>query len=232
MYLATPRIVKPGEEGFFRKLAGYAPDGVLVRNLGGLLFYRRQHPEFDLIGDFSLNCANDLSARELVDLGLRVVTPAYDCNADQLDGLLARVPPERIEIVMHQYMPMFHTEHCVFAATLSTGKDYRTCGRPCERHDVELRDHTGALLPVKADVGCRNTVFNGHAQSGALYLDRFRARGVRRFRVEFLTESADRVGEILAAYRRLLADETTPRAVWDTLKASQRLGVTRGTLDR
>lgn len=232
VYLATPRIIKPGEEGFLRKLAGYAPDGVLVRNLGGLLFYRERHPEFDLIGDFSLNCANDLAARELVDLGLRIVTPAYDCNADQLAAMLAHVPAERVEIVLHQYMPMFHTEHCVFAALLSNGKDYRTCGRPCERHDVELRDHTGAMLPVKADVGCRNTVFNGHAQSGALYLDRFLNRGLRSFRLEFLTEDADRVTSLIGTYRQLLRGEATAKAVWNTLKATQRLGVTRGTLDR
>ncbi len=232
VYLATPRIVKPGEEGFYRKLAGYKPDGVLVRNLGGLLYYRANHPDFDLIGDFSLNCANELTARDLRELGLRKVTPSYDLNSQQLDDMLARTPGEWFEIVLHQYMPMFHMEHCVFAAFLSTGKDYRDCGRPCEQHDVALRDHTGALLPVKADVGCRNTVFNGHAQSGALYLDRFLTRGVTSFRVEFLTEDERRVREVIATYRSLLRRERTAESVWSSLRATQRLGVTRGTLDR
>lgn len=232
VYLATPRIVKPGEEGFLRKLASCEPDGVLVRNLGGLLYYRQHHPQLDLIGDFSLNCANDLSAREYLSQGLRLITPSYDLNAEQLDGMLARIPADRFELVLHQYMPMFHMEHCVFAAFLSTGKDYRDCGRPCESHSVELRDHTGAMLPVQADVGCRNTVFNGAAQSGALYLERFRARGVRRFRVEFLTDDAQRVTELLGTYRRLLAGELAPRAAWSILRATERLGVTKGTLDR
>lgn len=231
VYLATPRIEKPGEEGFFRKLAGYQPDGVLVRNLGGLLYFKQHHPGFDLIGDFSLNCANELTAHELAALGLRAIVPSYDLNAQQLDSLLTRFPAERFEIVLHQYMPMFHMEHCVFAAFLSTGKDYRDCGRPCERHDVELRDHTGNLLPVKADVGCRNTVFNGHAQSGALYLERFLALGVRRFRLEFLKEDAARVADLVTAYRDLLAGRRSAREVWSVLRATQRLGVTRGTLD-
>ena len=231
VYLATPRIVKPGEEGFFRKLAGYRPDGVLVRNLGGLLHFRQSHPDFDLIGDFSLNCANDLTARALLDLGLSVVTPAYDLNAEQLSGLLRRLPGDRFEIVLHQYMPMFHMEHCVFAAFMSTGKDYRDCGRPCEHHEVELRDHTGAHLPVKADVGCRNTVFNGHAQSGSLYLADFLAHGVRRFRIEFLTEDDSRVRELIDIYRSLLEGTATAKATWSKLRATQRLGVTRGTLE-
>jgi putative protease len=232
IYLATPRIEKPGEEGFFRKLAGYAPDGVLIRNLGGLLYFKEQHPGFDLVGDFSLNCANDLTARELQGLGLRLLVPSYDLNAQQLEGLLTRYPAGAFEIVLHQYMPMFHMEHCVFAAFLSSGKDYRDCGRPCERHDVELRDHTGAVHPVKADVGCRNTVFNGHAQSGALYLDRFQALGVRHFRIEMLTESEGRARELIETYRGLLERRFQAQNVWRTLKATQRLGVTRGTLDR
>ena len=231
IYLATPRIEKPREEGFFRKLAKANPDGVLVRNLGGLLYFREKHPDFDLIGDFSLNCANDLTARELLGLGLRVITPSYDLNAEQLDGLLQRIPGERFEIVLHQYMPMFHMEHCVFAAVLSEGKDYRDCGRPCERHDVALRDHTGALLPVKADVGCRNTVFNGSAQSGALYLDRFRELNVGHYRLELLTEDADRTRDLIGIYHSLLRGEKQARTIWTTLQASQQLGVTKGTLE-
>ena len=61
---------------------------------------------------------------------------------------------------------MFHMEHCVFAAFLSTGRDHRDCGRPCDRHRVELRDRVGANFPVLPDTGCRNTV----AQSGAEYV--------------------------------------------------------------
>jgi U32 family peptidase len=64
-------------------------------------------------------------------------------------------------------MPMFHMEHCVFAAFLSNGKDWRDCGRPCDRHKVDLRDRVGAAFPVIADVGCRNTVFNSVPQSAA-----------------------------------------------------------------
>lgn len=231
IFLATPRIEKPGEEGFFRKLAGYKPDGVLVRNLGGLFYFREHHRDFILTGDFSLNCANDLTARRLLEMGLESIVPSYDLNAQQLQGMLDRVPGGHFEIVLQQYMPMFHMEHCVFAALLSTGRDYKDCGRPCERHDVSLRDHTGREHPVKADVGCRNTVFNGQAQSGALYLDRFLEAGVRAFRLEFLSEDAARTSELIAVYGGLLEGAKAPRAVWSTLRATQRLGVTKGTLD-
>jgi U32 family peptidase len=65
---------------------------------------------------------------------------------------------------------MFHMEHCVFAAFLSDGKDWRDCGRPCDHHKVDLRDRVGAAFPVTPDAGCRNTVYNAVPQSAAEYV--------------------------------------------------------------
>ena len=86
--------------------------------------------------------------------------------------MLGRFPPRHFEAVIHQHMPMFHMEHCVFCHTLSSGKDYRDCGRPCDRHRVDLKDRAGVSHPLVADVGCRNTVYNGTAQSAAEFVPR------------------------------------------------------------
>ena len=67
---------------------------------------------------------------------------------------------------MHQHLPIFHTEHCVFCRFLSDGNSYLDCGRPCESNSVHLRDGNGKDHLVLADEGCRNTVFNAQAQSG------------------------------------------------------------------
>ena len=73
----------------------------------------------------------------------------------------------RLEAVAHQHLPIFHTEHCAFARFLSAGDSHLDCGRPCEKHALHLRDSGGADHLVLADEGCRNTVFNAQAQSGA-----------------------------------------------------------------
>lgn len=127
-------------------------------------------------------------------------------------------------------MPMFHMEHCVFAAFLSSGKDWRDCGRPCDRHRVELRDRVGAEFPVVPDAGCRNTVYNAHAQSAAEYVGRMRALGLRHFRVELLRQPAGQVAPLLVAYARVLAGLDDGRGTWRQLRAQNQLGVTRGTL--
>jgi putative protease len=125
---------------------------------------------------------------------------------------------------------MFHMEHCVFAAFLSTGKDHRDCGRPCETRKVELRDRVGAHFPVLPDTGCRNTVFNSIPQSGAEYVGRMRALSLRSFRVDLLREAPADVGPLLDRYAAVVSGADDGRGVWRQLRALNQLGVTRGTL--
>ncbi len=227
---ATVRIWKPGEDGFQAMVARAAPDAVLIRNLASIDYYRERLPDAELIGDFSLNVANDLTARVLWNAGLKRLVPSFDLNWDQFTALLKQSDPLGFEAVVHQHMPMFHMEHCVFAAFLSSGKDHRDCGRPCDTHKVELKDRTGARFPVLPDTGCRNTVFNSVAQSASEYIGRMKSLGLRRFRIDLLRETPEQVGPLLEQYRRVIAGDDDGRATWKRLKVLNQLGVTRGTL--
>ena len=228
VFLATPRIQKASEEGFFKLMQRAEPDGIQLRNLGGLAYF--QNTGLRLHGDFSLNIANPLSAHFLIKQGLERLTISSDLTAEQVLDLLAAAPPEWFEIIVHQHMPMFHMEHCVFAAFMSTGKTFLDCGRPCEKHVVRLRDRVGMEHPLKADVGCRNTLFNAVAQTGAKYFPTFNSAGLRHFRIDLLEESPEEVTRIVGAYRSLLAGECEPESLWRELKARSQLGVTSGTL--
>jgi putative protease len=162
--------------------------------------------------------------------GFTHLVPIYDLSWDQFAALVRRSNPNWYECVAHQHMPMFHMEHCVFAAFMSNGKDWRDCGRPCDHHKIELRDRVGAEFPVTPDAGCRNTVFNSIPQSAAEYLPQMLALGLRRFRVELLRETAEQVGPLLDAYRRVIEGNDDGRNTWKKLRAMNQLGVTRGTL--
>jgi len=233
--LATPRIQKAAEEGFFKLITNASPDGVLIRNLGAISHFRETG--LRTVGDFSLNVANPLTAQFFMvgdgngGGGLERVTISYDLNLSQVLDLVGAAPSEWFELTIHQHMPMFHMEHCVFAAFLSQGKDHTDCGRPCEAHRVHLRDRVGMRHPLRADVGCRNTLFNAVAQTGAGYFSQLRAAGLRNFRVELLEESAGETATILSAYTALLSGETQGEDLWRTLRARSQLGVTTGTLE-
>ncbi|MEW6303632.1 MAG: DUF3656 domain-containing protein, partial [Verrucomicrobiota bacterium] len=227
IWVAPPRIFKMGEEWILNQVRSCNADGYLIRNYDHLKFFadcRRR-------GDFSLNVANPLAAEYFIErYGLERVTASYDLNIAQLEALLQSAPPQWFEITIHQHMPMFHMEHCVFCAFLSSGKDYRDCGRPCDKHQVSVRDRVGAEHPLKADVGCRNTVFNARAQTGAEYVSRMTALGARHFRVEFVNETPAQVTQTIAKYRQLLRGEMDGARLWKELKLLNQLGVTRGQM--
>jgi len=229
--VATPRIVKPGEEGLLLQIANCHPDAVLVRNLAALSFFKERFPEIPLIGDYSLNVANELAAALFVEAGLQTLVPSYDLNLEQLESLLARIDPGLFEVVVHQHVPMFHMEHCIYSHVLSNGKDFHDCGRPCDRHQVELRDHVGEAHPLSADVGCRNTLFRARAQSAAPYVPRLLKAGIRRFRVELLREDTASVSALLDSYARVLAGQSTGPQMWQELQVLNQVGITRGTLE-
>lgn len=228
--LATPRIHKPGETGLLRAMAKHGADGWLVRNLAGADFCRQESIAW--IADFSLNAANELSAAWLRELGAGRITVSYDLNRDQILDLVSAVPRNWLEVVIHQHMPMFHMEHCVFCAVLSPGTNHTNCGRPCDRHAVRLRDRLGMEHPLTADVGCRNTLFNATPQSAAEVVPALVNEGVRHFRIELLDDrNHAQTGEVIELYRLLMSGELSGNDVWTRLRAANRLGVTRGTLE-
>ncbi|MFD1776564.1 U32 family peptidase [Paenibacillus rhizophilus] len=234
--LATPRIHMPGENGYHANILRLQPDAVLVRNTGALYYYlrrRREEPDAvhpQLIGDFSLNIANHKAVDLFLEAGCDLVTPSYDLNIQQMVDLLGRSRTSQLEVVIHQHLPMYHTEHCVYCTFMSEGTDFTNCGRPCESHRASLQDRIGMSHPVRVDEGCRNTVYNAIEQSGAEYLNNFRELGVSTFRVEFLEETPDQVAEVINLYGKALRGEISGTQVWKTLKATNQLGVTRGQL--
>jgi putative protease len=222
--VASPRVLKPGEERIADFLLS-CDCPILVRS-AGLLNALRSRPHGALIGDFSLNAANAISAAELLALGLSMLTPTHDLNAAQVADLARRAGADRVEAVVFHHLPVFHTEHCVFCRFLSNGTSYLDCGRPCEKHRVSLRDAAGREHAVMADVGCRNTVFGAEAQQAAMHLDDWRSAGIRHFRIEFAHESAEQVTRTARAFQ----DGRTGRELAQTLQRMTPQGVTEGSL--
>jgi putative protease len=183
-----------------------------------------------LIGDFSLNTANSLTAEMYLSGGLDRLTPTHDLNAAQITALARKAGAHRLEVIAYQHLPVFHTEHCVFCRFLSTGTSYKDCGRPCEHHKVALQDQSGRAHPVMADVGCRNTVFGAEAQEASIHMDAWRHAGIAHYRLEFVHETAAEVTAIAHAFSAALRGEITSSQLAAKLKQIAPQGVTEGSL--
>ena len=228
IWLAGARVTRPDERWTLEPLLRAQADGYLVRNADQLELLTPLAP---CGGDFSLNVANSLSAAWFLDhWGLRWITASYDLDLGQLLDLIAGCPPGVVEVTVHQHMPLFHMEHCLFCAFLSDGHDHTDCGRPCEHHRVLLRDRSGTEHPLRADLGCRNTLFNGQAQTAAEALPTLLAAGVTALRLELLDETPEQTVQRVQHYRAAIAGDITGRQLWQQEKLDSRLGVTRGSL--
>jgi U32 family peptidase len=226
--VASPRVLKPQEQRIVNFLLRL--DCQIVVRSGGLLEAlqgRHQHP---LIGDFSLNVANQISADTYFKLGIDKITPTHDLNADQISQLAQGIGGERFEVIAYHHLPVFHTEHCVFCRFLSKGTSYLDCGHPCESHKVALRDSQGRNHPVMADVGCRNTVFGAEAQVASRHLDQMMQSGIRHYRLEFVHESSDVVRQVSSAFQAYFSGRVNSAELDQRLEKIVPQGTTEGSL--
>lgn len=205
--IATTRILKPNEYYNFKVIERANPDVILCRNLGAVQYFKDS--AFELRGDFSLNVTNSLTANYFLSKNLKSVCASYDLNDSQLSDLLKNTESGSLEVTIHQYMPSFHMEHCVFAAFLSTGSSFRDCGKPCEEHRVELKDQFGNYHQIKADQECRNTMFNSTSQSAAKLVPDWIKLGLTEFRFEALYEKGAELKDKIMAYVQLIKDDST-----------------------
>jgi len=200
IFLATPRIQKPGEDAHFARIADAKPDGLLVRNLGGVAFCAERQIPF--VADMSLNAVNPWSVAWLHELGARRVTVAYDSDFQRLIELADASPWAELEVVVYQHIPLFHTEHCLFDTEVGgrrnevkltleeedrqTQRHTAPCSFACMKHEVRLRDRLGVEHPLQSDACCRNTLYHAQPRNLIEHVPELRRRGVRHFRIELL----------------------------------------------
>ena len=228
--IATNRILKPGEYHHLKVLLRLDPDYIVARNLGALQFLKLHNEKIEIRGDFSLNVANSLTADYLFSKGFESLSPGYDLNEDQLIELIQKSKNKNFELTIHQYMPSFHMEHCVFAAFLSKGSSFKDCGKPCEKHKVELHDSFGNKHFIKADQECRNTMFNATSISAASLIEKTKNLGVSLYRIEALFENGAEVFEKFKAYSSLINEEINSQELNSILGQKESYGLSSGQL--
>ncbi len=231
--IATTRILKPQEYQNLKNIKSLDPDFILARNLGAVHYYRNINPfNKEIRGDFSLNVTNHFTADYLLSKGLDSVCVSYDLNAEQLNLLLTNSDAQKLEATVHQAMPSFHMEHCVFAAFLSKGSSFKDCGKPCEKHKVQLKDQFGNWHWIKPDHECRNTMYNAKSQTALSYLPTWQQAGIGRVRYEALYETGDELIGKIATYLQVIEGTTKIEEASTQLQTVEVYGLSAGSLSR
>jgi putative protease len=231
--IATTRILKPQEYTNLKIIAGLKPDMILARNLGAIHYFQKINPfQGQLLGDFSLNVTNHLTADYLLSKNLASLCLSYDLNQSQVSEILKNSAAERLEITVHQFMPSFHMEHCVFAAFLSKGSSFKDCGKPCEKHHVQLRDQFNNLHWIKPDHECRNTMFNAKAQTAIKFVADWKNLGLGNIRYEALHETGAELISKIQSYVLYLKGNLNLDETLKSLKTTETYGLSEGSFSK
>lgn len=228
--IATTRILKPSEYYNLNMLKRLNPDGFLIRNLGAL-HYLKDSGKI-LWGDFSLNAANSLSVKYLLNKSLEGLNLNLDLNENQLLDVIQHSPAAKLEVNLYSHLPEFHMEHCVFAAFLSQGKSFKDCGKPCEKHQVSIKDSYGNWHYLSADQECRNTMFKAEAQTAVQSYEKLVSSGLGYFRFEALREKGEDLIQKIKWHLDLIEGNKTSVEVYHALGKLASYGVSSGQLKK
>ena len=224
IFFFLPRIFMPGEESTLEAGKRVKSDGILIRNPDQLQYFQG----VNCCGDFSLNITNSLSADYYKNnWNLKWLTFSYDLNISQIAELCSQIPPLWFEFVLHQRIPLFYTAYCLYCRHLSHAQHFPHCGMPCEHHHLALRDRVSEEHIILTDQGCRNTIFNSRIQTACKSVEQLIDLGIRKFRLEFTTESASETKEVIYLYRQLLEKKISGEQLWSLLD-EKKFALTRG----
>ena len=221
----------PAKQGFFKLIERAEPDGVLIRNLGAIALLRAA-PACACTGDFSLNVANPLTAR--LPHRTRPGAPHHHLRSESSSRCSICCAPRRrawFELTLHQHMPMFHMEHCVFAAFLSKGTDFtrlRPSLRKAPRASARPRRH-GASAEGRRRLP-QHALQRRAADRRALLRRPPRPPACATSAWNCWRRTPPKAARVIRAYQTLLAGERGGEDLWRELKAQTQLGVTRGTM--
>ncbi|MBQ6855660.1 MAG: U32 family peptidase, partial [Lachnospiraceae bacterium] len=163
---------------------------LLIGGYGGIYAYKDTN---NFVTDYSLNVVNATSCYELHKLGAKRVTLSYELNKKQINDLLeayyeANEGYPSLEMIVYGRAPLLFTKYCPL-------KKMNQCGI-CKTKKYEIKDEYGTF-PILSHDDCTTTILNGKILN---LLDEMPfIEGVEAFRLNFTTESAEEVYDVIKA---------------------------------
>lgn len=178
-------------------------DGLLVGNIG-LLGQEKFSSKLNIMGDYSLNCFNSSSLKQLAELGLNGVTLSLELTLNQIRDL-EDIPGFAKEAVVYGRIPLMTSEYCPVGSLAGGFSSNKQCTAACQKNQYYLKDRMGAQFPVICDrVDCRSTIFNSNVFLLEENIDKIKQAGVDIIRLNFTDETPDEMVEIVNMHRALV----------------------------
>jgi putative protease len=175
---------------FLKYLAALGPDGIIVQDFGVIRMVRDNFPNLKLHASTQMNIASARAVNLLSRQGISRVVLARELSVDEIRDVRAKTNVE-LEVFVHGALCVSASGLCLFSGYLGGKSANRgMCTQACRRFyrqddergyyfspsDLQLLEH----IPLLADLG------------------------VNSFKIEGRMKSAEYVGAVVSAYRRVI----------------------------
>lgn len=226
----TPRLMKEWQlKATERELALFQelqPDGISIGNIG-VLALAGKLTTIPLQADYPLNIYNRFAANVYAkEFNVRTLTLSPELTLGQTAEFIEQCALET-ECLVHGYLTLMVSEYCAAGSFLG-GLGSGPCSRPCQKSRYWLKDRKEERFPTGFDQYCRMHILNAKELSMLPHVSSLVQTGVNRLRIEGKPAQAGWVGEITAAYRRLLDTPLSGDALQTIIEKFEHQDITRG----
>lgn len=229
IYLALPRMMFEDDFSKYNHLLKnneLGIDGLLVTNLGAISKFKDMG--LDLVGDYSLNIYNSVSAKFYENQGLSMTALSCESRAiNTKDALLNSALP--LEIIVHGSPAVMYMSHDLYENinVLPPSKD---AGRKYRDKDVLLLvDDNGNEHPVYRDNSGKNHMLLSKELCLLPVLKELAGLGAKAFRIEGCHYNNDTLRTVISAYKKAIDDLDSCDKVFEELYYES-LGFTLGAM--
>jgi U32 family peptidase len=229
IYLGLPRMMFEDDFSKYNHLLKnneLGIDGLLVTNLGAISKFK--DAGLDLVGDYSLNIYNSVSAKFYENKELSMAALSCESKAiNTKDALLNSTLP--LEIIVHGSPAVMYMSHDLYENinVLSPSKD---AGRKYRDKDVLLLvDDKGNEHPVYRDNSGKNHLLLSKELCLLPVLKELAGLGAKAFRIEGCHYDNDTLRTVISVYKKVIDDLDSCDKVFEELNYKS-LGFTLGAM--
>ena len=200
-YIYMPSILRKDLSKKFMEninhiLQYYQINGFVVSNLGQLELLKDFKDNYELIGNYTLNIFNSLTA---TNLDLSSVTLSPEINRTELQELtnILRAKNINSELIVYGNLPLMTSNYCLLG---KSNKCYKECSMKCQNlknNSYYLKDRMGFLFRIIPDnIQTISTLYNSKITS----ID-FNDIGNDYARIDILDENMEEINNIISTIR-------------------------------
>lgn len=196
VYIYMPSIIKNNYKNVIMHsleeiLGSYGIKGFVVSNLADFSFLQEYAKNYELIGNYTLNCFNSISLASYQKLGTKMLTLSPELMLDDIQHLASFPMP--LEQIVYGNTPVMTSKYCLLGCS---NKCYPACSMECKNDNkFYLRDRLGFEFRVIPDnLQTITTIYNSKTTC-TTHID----TPITSLRIDILDESIEEINTIIDA---------------------------------